>query len=760
MTPRQVGHYRLDGLLGVGGMGEVYKAYDTHRDRYVALKLLPEAFSDDPEYLKRFRRESHVAARLREPHVIPIHDFGEVNGQLFIDMRLVDGSDIGTLLDTHGPIGPQRAAYLIGQVAEALDAAHSDNLVHRDIKPSNILVTPSDFVYVVDFGIARSMGGRQTALTITGATIGTLHYMAPERFAGQEVDGRADVYSLACVLYECLTGAPPFSGKDLPALIYAQLYSGPPPASSLVEGVPPALDAVIARGMAKDPQDRFPTAGMLAAAAREALLTEAPTLPPPPPMTELPAPTWTDVPPPRWEAATSLDAWQGVAEPAVPEAEPAGDHFAADDHFAWGIPDSPTQTVSAVTVTDRGAPPPPENPPPGPAPDPDGGRLPPDEEPGRPAWRRLSVLILAALVIIAVPVALVLVATSKPHTSGNSATQNGGGANTTPTTGAGAAGTPAAAASGPSLAVPTVAEKITVGQNPSYVAVAPNGKFAYVVNPGAGAITVLNTANDQVSTTIKIPEGPPQSVSFSPDGQTAYVSVYNGSNSIHLVVFIDTATSAVTSVVSVNNHTPGPSTTSPDGRYLYVPNHNMEMTGSGNNLIDVIDTASKKLIREIAVPPNPHWIVFGKNNGRFYATDHMSTYVTVLNASTNSVIGEIEVGETPHGIAISPDGSRLAISSYSGDQVFVVNTATDQEVAQIPVGKEPLEITYSPDGRYIFTVDNLSNTVTVIDATTNHVIGKIKTGQAPTSISVLPNGRQAYVTDDGDGTIEVLNIAQ
>ena len=360
-------------------------------------------------------------------------------------------------------------------------------------------------------------------------------------------------------------------------------------------------------------------------------------------------------------------------------------------------------------------------------------------------------LILAALVIIAVPVALILLATSKPHKGGPAAA---------PTAGAGATGTPSAADSGPSLAVPTVAEKITVGQNPSYVAVAPNGKFAYVVNPGAGAITVLNTANDRVSTTIKIPEGPPQSVSFSPDGQTAYVSVYNGSNSIHLVVFIDTATSTVTSVVSVDNHTPGPSTTSPDGRFLYVPNHNMEMSGSNNNLIDVIDTASKKLIDQIAVPPNPHWIVFGKNNGRFYATDHMSTYVTVLNASNNKVIGEIEVGETPHGIAISPDGSRLAISSYSGDQVFVVNTATDQEVAQIPVGKEPLEITYSPDGRYIFTVDNLSNTVTVIDAATNHVIGKIKTGQAPTSISVLPNGRQAYVTDDGDGTIEVLNIAQ
>src|SRR6202035_2474008 len=253
------------------------KAYDAHRDRYVALKLLPGALSGDPEYLKRFRRESNVAARLRDPHVIPIHDFGEIDGQLFIDMRLVDGADIGTLLETNGRIAPQRAVYLISQVAEALDAAHADHLVHRDIKPSNVLVTSSDFVYVVDFGIARSTGDRQTPLTHTGAYIGTLDYMAPERFIGHDVDGRADVYSLACLLHECVTGAPPFGGRELPALMYAQLYYSPPEASSLVEGVPPALDAVIARGMAKDPNDRFPTAGALAAAAREALSAEAPT---------------------------------------------------------------------------------------------------------------------------------------------------------------------------------------------------------------------------------------------------------------------------------------------------------------------------------------------------------------------------------------------------------------------------------------------------------------------------------------------------
>jgi YVTN family beta-propeller protein len=741
MTLRQVGNYRLESLLGVGGMGEVYKAYDTHRDRYVALKLLPEALSGDREFLKRFQRESNVAARLRDPHVIPIHDFGEIDGRLFIDMRLVDGGDIGVLLDTYGRIAPQRAVYLISQVAEALDAAHADHLVHRDIKPSNILVTSSDFVYVVDFGIARPFGGRQTPLTITGTTVGTWQYMAPERFTGHDVDGRADVYSLACLLHECLTGAPPFSGRDLPALMYAQLNSGPPEASSLVEGVPPAFDAVIARGMAKDPKDRFPTAGALAAAAREALPTEAPT----PQMTELPPHTWTEIPDPTWQAATAAAAWQGVAEPLGPEPEPAG------DRSVKGVPDSPTQTMIADSVRDRGDTRPPENMPQATSIDSDGSGQPPGvatDGPARgPAWRRLSVLILAAAAAVAVAVVLVLMASAKPKTGGAAATPKAGGATSTGTAGRAR------------LALPTIAETIPVGKNPSYVQVAPNGKFAYIADSGAGVITVLNTANDQVSGTIKIPQGPPQFISFSPDSRTAYVSVY-GSHSVPLIVFIDTATGTETGTVQVNNHTPGASAISLDGRDLYVPNHNMVVGGTGDNDIDVIDTATQKLIKTIAVLANPHWVIFGKN-GQIYVTDHMSAAITVLNAdNTGGPITTISVGETPHSGALSPDGSRLAVTSYNGDAVYLINTATDQMIKQIPVGREPLDITYSPDGRYLFTVNNLDNTVTVINTADNSVIGEVRTGKAPTSISVLPNGRQAYVTDEGDNTLEILNIAR
>lgn len=733
MTLRQVGNYRLESVLGVGGMGEVYKAYDTHRDRYVALKLLPQALSSDQEYLARFRRESNVAARLRDPHVIPIHDFGEIDGQLFIDMRLVDGADIGTLLETNGRIAPQRAAYLISQVAEALDAAHADRLVHRDIKPSNILVTLSDFVYVVDFGIARTIGDRQTPLTHTGTYIGTLHYMAPERFLGHDIDGRADVYSLACLLHECLTGAPPFGGRDLPALMYAQLHSDPPEASSLAEGIPPALDAVIARGMAKDPKDRFATAGALAAAARAAAPPEAPA----PQLVDLQPHTSTGTPDPTRQAATTAARPSG-AEPPRPE----------PDTVATGVPYRLTQPATAGRVDDRGDTQPPENKPQGP----DGSGPPPGGAPDGPsrkrAWRRLGVPILAA-VALAVAIVLVLVVVASPGTKkgGAAAGQNHG--------------------SGRSLAAPTAGGTIPVGQDPSFVQVAPNGKFAYITDVGAKAITVLNTVTDKVSKTIPIPEGQPQFVSFSNDGKTAYVSVYdtNGSGQPQ-IVFIDTATGQVTGQVPVTNHTPGPSQVGPNGQYLYVPNHNSmtmsggmtAMSGPGQDDVDVINTATKKLVDTIPVAPNPHWIALA--DGLLYVTNHTSAKITIVNPDTNKVVKVFTVGETPHAIYAAPDGSRLAVTSYGGAEVFIVSIATDQVVATIPVGREPLDVEYTPDGRYICTANSEDNTVSVIDAATNKVIDTIKTGIQPTSIDFLPNGRQGYVTDEGSGAVEILNFPQ
>ncbi|MFF0358162.1 protein kinase [Nocardia sp. NPDC003269] len=268
-TGSRFGPYELRSMLGKGGMGEVYEAYDTGKDRVVALKLLAPELAQDPAYQVRFRRESQAAAKLAEPHVIPIHDWGVIDGVLFIDMRLVPGTDLRSVLHTGGPLSPERAVAVVEQIAAALDAAHAGGLVHRDVKPANILVTPADFAYLADFGIAHTEG--DSAVTQAGMAMGSYIYMAPERFDVGPISHRADVYSLACVLHECLTGASPFPAASMSVLIRAHLSEAPPRPSEILPGLPTTLDEVIARGMAKDPADRYPSAGALAVAARDGL---------------------------------------------------------------------------------------------------------------------------------------------------------------------------------------------------------------------------------------------------------------------------------------------------------------------------------------------------------------------------------------------------------------------------------------------------------------------------------------------------------
>ena len=276
------GPYELNSLIGVGGMGEVYRAYDTTKDRTVAVKVLRADMAADPGFQERFRRESRMAARLQEPHVIPVHDFGDIDGVLYIDMRLVEGASLKDELRANGPLDPSRAASIIAQVAAALDAAHSDGLVHRDIKPENVLLTPDYFAYLVDFGIAH--GGGDPSMTTTGLIIGSCAYMSAERFSDGPVGPPADVYSLTCLLYECLTGRPPFETGDLRQLMMAHMFSPAPRPSIMRRGISRAFDDVIAKGMAKKPSDRYSSAGELAKAATAAASgAQAPSTAPAPP---------------------------------------------------------------------------------------------------------------------------------------------------------------------------------------------------------------------------------------------------------------------------------------------------------------------------------------------------------------------------------------------------------------------------------------------------------------------------------------------
>ena len=233
------GRYRLVDRLGRGGMGEVWRAHDTITDRVVAIKLLPPNLSEDEDFQRRFRREAHAAARLDSPHVVPIYDYGEIDGRLFVSMRLIKGRDLNTVL-AEGPLDPARAVRIIDQVAKALHAAHEVGLLHRDIKPSNILLDDDDFAYLIDFGIAHAAD--ETRMTKSGHMIGTFQYIAPERLDSQiEEDARADIYSLACVLYEALTGEPPFAGSTA-QLMFAHVNTPPPRPSATQPKVSPQVE--------------------------------------------------------------------------------------------------------------------------------------------------------------------------------------------------------------------------------------------------------------------------------------------------------------------------------------------------------------------------------------------------------------------------------------------------------------------------------------------------------------------------------------
>ncbi len=313
----QFGRYRLVSLLGEGGMGEVWRTHDTVTDRVVAIKVLPAKLSQDEEFQRRFRREAHAAARLETPHVVPIYDYGEIDGRLFVCMRLITGRDLAAVL-ADGPLEPARAVRVIGQVAEALHAAHAIGLIHRDIKPSNILLDDRDFAYLIDFGIARVAD--DTRMTKTGNTIGTFAYIAPERLDGRgDEDARVDIYSLACVLYECLAGEPPFGGDTMARLVFAHMNDPPPRPSIARPDVPAQVDVVIATGMAKDPDQRYATTIELADAARDAITV--------PIQRPAPAPTLL----PTTEQAHNLTTAQPMtvwaespapAKPALPQPAP------------------------------------------------------------------------------------------------------------------------------------------------------------------------------------------------------------------------------------------------------------------------------------------------------------------------------------------------------------------------------------------------------------------------------------------------------
>ncbi|MET7497924.1 serine/threonine-protein kinase [Streptomyces sp900116325] len=272
---RKIADYRVESEIGRGGMAVVYRARDLRLDRTVALKLLAPELARNDTFRKRFTHESRVAAAIDHPHIVPVFEAGETEGILYIAMRYVAGQDLRALIDRQGPMQFATAVRIAAQVASALDAAHDHDLVHRDVKPGNILIaagTDSDHpehVYLTDFGLTKKSLSL-TGFTSVGQFVGTLDYVAPEQISGRPVDGRCDVYSLACVVFETMAAAPPFQRDDDMALLWAHQFDPPPPLTGRRPDLPPAVDDVLAKALAKSPDDRYDSCLQFVAALRSA----------------------------------------------------------------------------------------------------------------------------------------------------------------------------------------------------------------------------------------------------------------------------------------------------------------------------------------------------------------------------------------------------------------------------------------------------------------------------------------------------------
>ncbi len=261
---RELSGYRIDALIGRGGMGVVYRGTDLRLGRPVAIKLIAAERATDPVVRRRFEREARLMAALDHPNVLPVYAAGEQDGSLFLVMRYVDGTDLAALLGAKGRLSPSSAARIVAQVAEALDAAHLAGLVHRDVKPANVLLA-GEHVYLSDFGLGRAIDAA-TRLTDSGEWLGTVDFCSPEQLRGERTAARSDIYALGCVLHTALTGVPPLHRETAAATMLAHLTE-PPSVPSASAGVPRAFDPVILRALAKPPNERWATAGELGLAA-------------------------------------------------------------------------------------------------------------------------------------------------------------------------------------------------------------------------------------------------------------------------------------------------------------------------------------------------------------------------------------------------------------------------------------------------------------------------------------------------------------
>jgi DNA-binding beta-propeller fold protein YncE len=700
-----VAGYRIDGVAGEGGMGRVYRATQVALDRPVALKLIVPQLAGDPDFRARFEREAHLSASIDHPNVIPVYEAGEADGRLFIAMRWVEGTDLRSLIASEARLDPARVVAIVEQIGEALDAAHSGGLVHRDVKPANVMLTAThgrEHAYLTDFGLTKKTAST-TALTRTGRFVGTPDYMPPEQISGERADARADVYALGCLLFHALTGRPPYDRDSEVAKIYAHLHDPPPSAVDTVPGVPVGLDAVITRALAKNADQRYPSAGDLGRASRAALTGAAPSQPERSMATGLAAPQATHM------ATTAPEAGAAPTAPAAAPTAPAAPPTApAAPPTAPAAP--PTAPAAAPTAPSPAPTPPAPTKPPPPASPAAPSRARPSERPRR---RAVPIAMAALLVLGAVGGALAAAGVFFGDSKNESAS-------------------PSTFSDSPRRTTPKVVATIPAGNGPDGIAV--DGHTVWVSNSEGNTLTRLDTESNKAI-------GQPVPVGRNPDN----VAVANG-----VVWVANTDDGTVTRLEAEPE--PGASRTirvgsGPEG--LSLAKQLAWVANGDSDSVSRIGRASATTVGPpIGVGNKPIGLFVGKDN--VWVTNSFSRTVTRIDPSSAEVIGQpVRVGKNIR--SVTEGLGWTWVSSVDEDTVTRLDPKSGEVVGDpITVGDRPKEMAVA--GGFLWVVNEGSNSVSRIDPKAGKVVGSpVRVGRTP--VGIAAGAGSLWVSDNASDTV-------